>query len=802
MQIIETVKEAHARAAENRKRRVLVPTMGALHNGHLELLRTAREAACAAGEVAVSIFVNPLQFEPGADFDKYPRPQNLDEELCRRAGVDILFRPAAGEMYFQDASVTVEEHALSKTLCGKSRPGHFRGVCTVVTKLFHLLAPDAAVFGEKDFQQLAIIRRMVRDLDFPIEIIGAPTVREPDGLACSSRNQYLNEDERRQAPVLRAALVNAAERVRAGEKSAREVVTAVTNQISTAPSARIDYVEIVDAETIAARCRGFRRQDANDRQYPARMKQYDFVVIGSGIAGLTFAVKASKHGSVAVITKRKGADSNTAWAQGGVACVTSDEDSFELHVRDTLEAGAGLCDEAAVRTIVAEGPARIRELVEVGLQFDERVVSGHREPDLGREGGHSKRRILHVQDVTGLEIENTLLRELGRSPGVELLENHMAVDLITAGKLGFATEDRCLGAYVLDERTGEVETIRTDRLVLATGGCGKVYLYTTNPDIATGDGVAMAWRAGATIANMEFVQFHPTCLFHPEAKSFLISEAVRGEGGILRNSRGEDFMLRYDPRASLAPRDIVARAIDAEIKRSGAKCVFLDITHKEPEFLRERFPHIYETCLRFGIDMTKQPIPVVPAAHYQCGGVKTDVNGATSLPGLSAIGEVACTGLHGANRLASNSLLEGLVVAHRACEALTRDRPPGHAARDIALPEWQHGNAQDLDELVVIYHNWDEIRRLMWDYVGIVRTDKRLQRASARLRNLQREIREFYWNFRITVDLLELRNLATVAALIVDSALSRKESRGLHFTLDHQQLEDRHFNRDTLLNRL
>jgi len=399
------------------------------------------------------------------------------------------------------------------------------------------------------------------------------------------------------------------------------------------------------------------------------MKEYDFAVIGSGIAGLSFALKAAKHGSVAVITKRKGADTNTAWAQGGIACVTSDEDSFELHVSDTLEAGAGLCDEAVVRMIVTEGPERIRELAELGLQFDEREVDGHRELDLGKEGGHSKRRVLHVQDVTGRQIEETLLRELGRQSHVQLLENHMAVDLITAAKLGFATEDRCLGVYVLDEKTGDVETIGSDRIVLATGGCGKVYLYTTNPDVATGDGVAMAWRAGVEIANMEFIQFHPTCLFHPEAKSFLISEAVRGEGGILRNNRGEDFMKRYDPRGSLAPRDIVARAIDAEIKRSGAKCVFLDITNKPAEFIRERFPHIYQTCLRFGIDMSKQAIPVVPAAHYQCGGIKTDINGATNLPGLYAIGEVACTGLHGANRLASNSLLEGLVVAHRAAAA-------------------------------------------------------------------------------------------------------------------------------------
>jgi L-aspartate oxidase len=532
------------------------------------------------------------------------------------------------------------------------------------------------------------------------------------------------------------------------------------------------------------------------------MKQFDFVIIGSGIAGLTFALKAVQHGSVAIITKRKGADSNTAWAQGGIACVMSDEDSFDLHVRDTLEAGAGLCDEVAVRTIITEGPQRIRELVDLGLQFDLREVSGHREFDLGREGGHSKRRILHVRDVTGQELENTLLAELRQRPGVELLEHHMAVDLITAGKLGFAVEDRCLGIYVLDEKSGEVETIRSDRIVLATGGCGKVYLYTTNPDIATGDGVAMAWRAGATIANMEFIQFHPTCLFHPKAKSFLISEAVRGEGGVLRNSRGEDFMKRHHPQGSLAPRDIVARAIDAEIKRSGAQYVFLDITHKPPEFLQERFPHIYQTCLQFGIDMSKQPIPVVPAAHYQCGGVKTDVNGATSLPGLYAIGEVGCTGLHGANRLASNSLLEGLVVAHRAAEASVREFPPRHPAKKIALPEWQSSNVQDVDELVVIYHNWDEIRRLMWDYVGIVRTDKRLQRASTRLRNLQREIHDFYWNFKVSVDLLELRNLATVAALIVDSALSRRESRGLHFTLDHPQIYDPQYKQDTLLTRI
>ncbi|MEP7070772.1 MAG: L-aspartate oxidase [Verrucomicrobiota bacterium] len=529
------------------------------------------------------------------------------------------------------------------------------------------------------------------------------------------------------------------------------------------------------------------------------MKDFDFVVVGSGIAGLSFALKAAKHGSVAVITKRKGSDSNTAWAQGGIACVTSDEDSFELHVRDTIEAGAGLCDEQVVRTIITEAPAAIRELQEIGVHFDEREVSGQRELDLGREGGHSKRRVLHVQDVTGREIESALLNELGRAQHVELLENYMAIDLITAAKLGFAAEDRVLGLYALDENSGKVETIRSSRVVLATGGCGKVYLYTTNPAVATGDGVAMAWRAGATIANMEFVQFHPTCLFHPAARSFLISEAVRGEGGVLRNGQGEDFMQRHHPRGALAPRDVVARAIDAEIKRSGAQCVFLDISNRPEAFLRERFPHIFETLLKLGIDMSKEPIPVVPAAHYQCGGIQSDVNGASSLRGLYAIGEVACTGLHGANRLASNSLLEGVVLAHRACVALTREKIRKREP-EVPLPDWVAGDVQDVDEMVVIYHNWDEIRRLMGDYVGIVRSDKRLQRAASRLRNLQHEIHEFYWNFKISVDLLELRNLATVAALIVDSALLRKESRGLHFTLDYPSSDDR-FRHDTRITR-
>jgi L-aspartate oxidase len=533
------------------------------------------------------------------------------------------------------------------------------------------------------------------------------------------------------------------------------------------------------------------------------MREFDFVVIGSGLAGLSFARSVAQHGTVAIVTKRGRADTNTAWAQGGIACVTSSEDSFELHVQDTLAAGAGLCDEEMVRVIVTEGPARIQELIDLGVQFDEREMEdGERELDLGREGGHSKRRVLHARDVTGREIERALLADIEENANISLMENHMAVDLITAGKLGYATEDRCLGVYVLDEQTGDVEAIRSDRVILATGGCGKVYLYTTNPSVATGDGVAMAWRAGANVANMEFVQFHPTCLYHPEERSFLISEAVRGEGGILTNTRGVRFMESYHPLKELAPRDIVARAIDAEMKRSGERHVFLDITHKPADFVRDRFPNIYERCLELGIDITKEPIPVVPAAHYQCGGVLTNVDGRTSLRGLYAVGEVACTGLHGANRLASNSLLEAAVLGHRAAQDALRRIPVGKNGTDIVIPEWRVGNALAVDELVVIYHNWEEIRRLMWDYVGIVRTDKRLQRASTRLRNLQREIQEFYWHYKITTDLLELRNLAIVASLIVDCALARKESRGLHYTLDYPDRDDRNFLRNTLMHRL
>ncbi len=532
--------------------------------------------------------------------------------------------------------------------------------------------------------------------------------------------------------------------------------------------------------------------------------EHDFIIIGTGIAGLSAALKAANHGEVLILTKRAAENSNTAWAQGGIACVMSDDDSFQMHIDDTLDAGAGLCNEAVVKTIIEDAPERIRELMYYGVEFDHRGDFKQEDEatdsdedldptmlDLGREGGHSRRRILHHRDSTGREIVERLVAAVEAHPRIQVLENHFAIDLITTGKLGFAAANSVLGVYALDENSGEVKTLRSTRVLLCTGGCGKVYLYTTNPDTATGDGVAMAWRAGATIANMEFMQFHPTCLFHHEVKSFLISEAVRGEGGVLVGQDGKEFMHRYDKRRSLAPRDIVARAIDSEIKRTGGPCVFLDCTAHSREFWQERFPLIFETCMSVGIDISKQPIPVVPAAHYMCGGIETTVNGRSSLKGLYAIGEVGCTGLHGANRLASNSLLEGVVVAHRAvAEVIERLPIDDHEHLTYKIPEWQSGNAADVDELVVIYHNWDEVRRCMGDYVSIVRTINRLRRATARLQNLGREVQEFYWGYKVNTDLLELRNLVTTASLIVDSALRRHESRGLHYTLNYPKSLD------------
>ncbi len=530
-------------------------------------------------------------------------------------------------------------------------------------------------------------------------------------------------------------------------------------------------------------------------------RPFDFLVLGSGIAGLTFALKVAARGRVAIVTKKNRADSNTNWAQGGIASVTSREDSFELHVRDTLEAGAGLCKEDVVRHIVEEGPARIAELIELGTQFTEREVPSdptRRELDLTKEGGHSKRRILHAKDATGAEIERALLAAIAAQPNIAVFEDHLAIDLVTTEKLGLVGPNRVTGVYVFDEHARRVDVFAAPVVVLATGGSGKVYLYTTNPDIATGDGVAMAHRAGVPVANMEFVQFHPTCLYHPKAKTFLISEAVRGEGALLRGADGQRFMDRFDSRAELAPRDIVARAIDSEMKRTGADCVFLDITHRGADFIRDHFPNIHAKCLEFGIDMTREPIPVVPAAHYQCGGVVTNLDGETEVAGLFAIGEVACTGLHGANRLASNSLLEALVCAHRAAGRALALPTPDSAP---PIPPWRTGQATDPDELVVVSHNWDELRRTMWDYVGIVRTNKRLRRAEKRLGNLQEEIREFYWGYTVTADLLELRNLCTVAELIIACALQRPESRGLHYNLDFPESNPAWAQRDTVVRR-
>ena len=531
------------------------------------------------------------------------------------------------------------------------------------------------------------------------------------------------------------------------------------------------------------------------------------LVMGSGIAGLSYALHVAEFADVTLVTKRSLVDANTAWAQGGIAAVLDRQhDSFAQHVEDTLTAGAGLCRRQIVEMIVEHGPQAIDRLIALGVDFD-RDAAG--DLQLAREGGHSARRVVHHADATGEAIEVTLANRVRRHPRIRVLEHHLAVDLITRGRIAKGRRqchpggagDRVLGAYVLDTQAMRVQPLAAQVVCIATGGAGKVYCYTTNPDVATGDGLAMAWRAGARVANMEFFQFHPTVLFHPQAKNFLISEALRGEGGILINAAGEAFMPRYHPLKDLAPRDIVARAIDVELKQSGADSVFLDMTQLDPQFLEERFPTIFAKCLSLGIDLRTQPIPVVPAAHYQCGGVQVDANGLTNIGGLLAIGEVSSTGLHGANRLASNSLLEGVVYAERAAKQTRQllDSPPDPTELDV--PQWETGSAENPDESVVVKQSWDEIRQLMWNYVGIVRTNRRLLRAQRRLRLIEQEVREDYWRFHLTQDLVELRNITSVALLIVESALSRQESRGLHWSTDYPETDDIHWLHDTVRQR-
>ncbi|MDH5483882.1 MAG: L-aspartate oxidase [Gammaproteobacteria bacterium] len=525
-------------------------------------------------------------------------------------------------------------------------------------------------------------------------------------------------------------------------------------------------------------------KNLNNRQ-PFR---HEVLIIGGGAAGLSLALRLAPHASVAVIAKGPENAGSTYHAQGGISAVLRDEDSFESHIQDTLNAGGGLCDEQAVRFTVEHGPETIRWLAELGVPFTaDKHKDGSKHYHLTREGGHSHRRVIHAADATGKALETTLINHARHEKNIELLEDHIAVDLITGSKLGLK-HNRCIGAYVLNKSRGHVETFQARFVVLATGGANKVYLYTTNPDGSTGDGIAMGWRAGCRVANMEFMQFHPTCLFHPSAKSFLISEALRGEGGKLKLPNGRRFMDRFDKHAELAPRDIVARAIDHEMKRLGADCMYLDISHKPAAFITSHFPTIYAKCRELGIDITKQPIPVVPAAHYTCGGIMTDLNGCTDVDHLYAIGETAFTGLHGANRMASNSLLECLVFAQSASDHIKSQLADDYEWDEIR--PWDESRVTNSDEEVVVSHNWNELRHFMWDYVGIVRTDKRLQRAKRRIDLLLSEIDDYYGNFRITNDLIELRNLAVVADLIIRCAMQRKESRGLHYTLDYPQTDD------------
>ncbi|MCG8315887.1 MAG: L-aspartate oxidase [Pseudomonadales bacterium] len=520
----------------------------------------------------------------------------------------------------------------------------------------------------------------------------------------------------------------------------------------------------------------------------AKYIQHDILIIGSGAAGLSAAIHLAPHARIGVLSKGPLTAANTYYAQGGVAAVLDEHDSIESHIKDTLVAGGGLCHENAVRYTVENGPSAIQWLIEQGVSFDQETDSdGHTEYHLTKEGGHSHRRVIHAADATGLAISNTLIKGAKQLENISLFESHVAIDLITTRKLGLEG-NQVLGAYVLNLSDGSIETHCARFVILATGGASKAYLYTSNPDVATGDGIAMAWRAGCRVANMEFNQFHPTCLYHPDARSFLITEAVRGEGGYLRLPDGERFMHRFDKREELAPRDIVARAIDHEMKRLGVDCLYLDISHKPAEFIKDHFPTVYEKCSSLGIDITREPIPIVPAAHYTCGGVMTNLQGKTDVDGLYAIGETASTGLHGANRMASNSLLECLVFAISASNDIRQRLDIETPA--IMLPEWDESQVTDSDEDVVISHNWDELRRFMWDYVGIVRTDKRLQRARHRIKLLRKEILEYYSNYKVSDDLIELRNLVLVSELIILCAQQRKESRGLHFTLDYPDALD------------